>query len=260
MPPLPPWHTRPAWKRFGRMFAGLRWSRGMSLEEVQRASGLQAAAIFRYENGEKLPTPPTVRRLLAALDCSPDILTATWCWQEEVERSTSSREGPALRGGWAWQHSSRTAALLERIALHLESAEPPETIEPPETVPDSADREHARALRRRLERHPESRWRRLFAWAEDFRHAGLCELLCLESIGLASESPERALARAGLALELAGMLPDPPGLVRRASGFAGYCLANAWRARGDLIPAREARSQAELGLPPVWEPSLSRSS
>jgi tetratricopeptide (TPR) repeat protein len=246
MPPAPPPHTRLAWKRLGRALAALRWRRGASLEDVHRASGLPTAAIFRYENGEKLPTPPTVRRLLGALDYGPSALSATWRWQEETERSKASATArQTLRVDWAWQHGSRAAALLERIATHLESVEPPESIYLRAAVPEPADREHARALRRRLERHPEPRWRRLFAWAVDFRHAGLCELLCLESLDLAVEVPERAFVRAGLALELARMLPDPAGLRWRALGFAGYCLANAWRARGDLVPARDAREEAE---------------
>lgn len=245
-----PLRTRPSWKRLGRALAGLRWWRGTTLEEIYAKTGLRPSSVSDYESGKAIPTPPVLRRLLHALDQSPENLHATCHWLDRLGRPRAPSHSlmELQRAEWALQRSGRAGDLLERLAAHLSELEPPESVHPPRVTPAPGDREHARALRQRLAGHPETGWEHLFQWAQNFRHAGLCALLAEESVELAGQDPDRALGIAQQALALAGMLPGDRRLAQRARGFAGFCVANAWRAKGQLIPAREARAKAE----PAW--------
>jgi transcriptional regulator with XRE-family HTH domain len=194
-------------KQLGSALAALRWRSGKTQEEIEHESGITQSTISRYESGQKGLGPEILQRLLATLGQDEPALQATLQWLEAT--AGTARQDPQNR---AWQKASvetgqKMTDLLRRLAdLWVDLEAPPELRAEPKTVPED-DLDHARALRRRLQRHPHEHWPHLFQWAPDFRYWRLCELLCDESLELAAEEPRQALIIAQGAQQLARHLP-----------------------------------------------------
>lgn len=59
---------------FSNTLAAIRTYRGMTQEELAKASGVSKNAIARYEAGMNKPSAESVLKLAQALRCSTDIL------------------------------------------------------------------------------------------------------------------------------------------------------------------------------------------
>lgn len=83
-----------------------------------------------------------------------------------------------------------------------------------------------------------------------FRSWGLCELLCEESLKMASQSATSAIERALLAVEISGQLepwePAEPSWLALLRAYCAAHLANALRVDGNLQRAEEAFLMADL--------------
>jgi tetratricopeptide (TPR) repeat protein len=119
----------------------------------------------------------------------------------------------------------------------------------------------------RLRQEAAPRWEELREWplrhqhalvrlTRHFRHWGLCELLCSESVRLAASDPQAALERAEVAVSLAMAVaewePVEWGYVHALRAFAWAHAGNAQRVLGDLRSAERAFREADRW----WEPAV----
>jgi tetratricopeptide (TPR) repeat protein len=80
--------------------------------------------------------------------------------------------------------------------------------------------------------------------AAEFQDAGLCELLCEESVKAAGDSAPQALRLAQLAVLAAEQVAGAEGWRRRIVGYCCMHLVNALRVGGKLPAARQALAHA----------------
>jgi hypothetical protein len=107
-------------------------------------------------------------------------------------------------------------------------------------LPRLEDRETARGLWERLERHEAGTRRLLIEEGEEYRNWALSELLCDKSL---EESADRALDLAETAVFIAERIPGENAWRSRVQGYAWAHVGGARRRRGDPRGAQEAFSR-----------------
>ena len=235
--------TKP-WRLEGAALAGLRKARDWKARELARRAGVSADLLSRYETGIKAPSAEQLDRLLEPLACSrrefrglAAELARLVGTGVEGERAAFLELAPEdrrqIRGvGWVLQRLGEEE--LERWALGREARRA---------------RRRASVRVRQLLGFPRREWPVLVAHMEEYGGWAVMERLCLMSEKAASDSADRALELAELALRVAETV-EPEGPLRaRARGFAWAYVGNARRVRNDLDGAREAfaRSSKSLG-------------
>lgn len=240
-------------KQLGLALAALRWRSGKTQDEIERESGITQPTLSRYEQGHKGLGPEILQRLLGTLGQDEPALHDTLRWLEAT--AETARQDPQNRDGRrASVEAGQTMTdLLRRLADRWIALEmPPELQSEPELVP-ADDLDHARKLRQRMERHAPEIWGHLFQWAPDFRYWRLCELLCDESLELAADDPQQALAIAQGARDLARYLPYEERRSYRPA-YALLHLAYAWHRLADPAQAQETAREAWAGWDPERRP------
>ena len=218
----------------------LRLIAGLERQQLGETVGLTTAAIQSYERGKRDPSPAGLTRLLDAMDLPVEVFDRTlrFLAAARASRRWYAREGagsPRARiedlaaaeacreedGARAW------LGRLQRAGLFL------------------IGRLRAPVLWRRLQSRPPATWRALVRESVEFRDAGLCDLLCDESIRAAADSARRAVRLAKLAVLVALGVPGTEGWRQRVAGYAWAHLANALRVAGRFLAAAEAFRRAE---------------
>jgi len=117
-------------------------------------------------------------------------------------------------------------------------------------------RAEAPQLWQELKKKPLEAWRRTVRRTRHFQSWGLCEILCAESLAVAPHDAAAAVARAELAVTVAGLLrewePAEIGWLAQLRGIAWAHLGNARRVFGDLRRAHEGFVEADR----FWAPAM----
>jgi transcriptional regulator with XRE-family HTH domain len=219
----------------------LRLIAGLEREELAAAVGMSKGVIQTYERGrgKRTPLAATVQKLLDGMDLPPEVLDRTLRFLAEAR---------AARRWYRREGAASLQARIEDVAAG-EAAEAEDSARAwPARLQAAASllaaRRRAPALWARLQGYPDEARRALVREAAEFQDAGLCELLCEESLRAAGDSAEAALRLAELAVLAAERVPGTPGWRRRCEGYAEFHMANARRVPGNLLAAEESLARA----------------
>jgi transcriptional regulator with XRE-family HTH domain len=233
-------------REFGITLKFIRESLGVSQAQLGKLAHVSANLINDYEQFRKPLNLERLEYLLASVGVPPERIEATLDCLETNRASVRTPDdatgylSPGRRGleavvqkagGLAMEF---TRGLLTLLTLEGEGLQA---------------RQRAQFLWERLKRHPAERRLLLVEDSRKFRAWALCERVAAESIEAAGEDPREAVRLAQLALRIAELCPGPEAWRRRLEGYAGLHLANAYRASGNLPPAREARVRGKK----LWE-------
>jgi transcriptional regulator with XRE-family HTH domain len=219
----------------------LREIRGWTAAELAAAVGVRRSSIVDYERGRKLPSVPTLNRLVAALGYPPKVLDRTLSFVESTRVAGESARGEAGGAGGAqaqievvaaeigWSVADGVRRLLTRLGAEGEALEA---------------RRRAPALWARLRPYKTRERRALIKEAEEFHSWALCELLCAESARAAADNAARSVELAELALAVAETVGGAAGWRSLVQGYAWAFLGNARRVAGELGAADEAVGRA----------------
>jgi transcriptional regulator with XRE-family HTH domain/tetratricopeptide (TPR) repeat protein len=221
----------------------LRELRGWTQEELSAASGVGLAMIQKLEQGIREATAETFRAIVEALGIDVATFDAQLAVVRRVRGRALAGQAPggevALATGAAGTVAPevyRFGSLLgvqvgarsgRRVAASLEES-----------------RLRAPGLWARLEGYPHEARRALVRESAEFQDAGLCELLCDQSLSAAADSAEAALRLAELAVLAAERVAGTEGLRSRWQGYAQFHVVNALRVPGNLLAAEEALARA----------------
>ncbi len=220
----------------------LREIRGWTAAELATAAGVRRSSIVDYERGRKLPSLPTLHRLVAALGYPARVLDRTLSFVESMRMAGELARGEQGGAGWAqariegvaaeigWSVADGVRRLLTRIVAEGETLDA---------------RRRAPALWARLRPYAARERRALVKEAEEFRSWALCELLCAESAKAAADNAGRSVELAELAIEVAGAVGGEPAWRSLVQGYAWAFLGNARRVAGDLVTADRALGRAK---------------
>ena len=217
----------------------LRLITGLGRDELAAAIGATKLVIQNYERGPTTPPAGTLQRLLDAMDLPAEVFdrTARFLDAARAARQGRGREGAAspraaiehLAAEEASRAEDGMRAWLGRLGTAARLLE---------------GRRRAPALWARLEHLPHAARRALVREAAEVQDAGLCELLCEESVKAAGDSAPQALRLAELAVLAAEQVAGEEGWRQRIVGYCCMHLANALRVGGKLPAARHALALA----------------
>jgi transcriptional regulator with XRE-family HTH domain len=223
----------------GSVVAVLRIVRGWSQLDLARAAGMRrAASISQYERGRKTLSRRTLERLLAVMGYSAAMTERTLGFIEEARLSAGiSQPGEALRRqintfaqdfGRATEdfiRSGMTRFVKLTSALEAQCQAP--------------------FLWERLRRYKPGERRAVVQTTPEFHSAGLCALVCDESVKTAADNAAKALELAELALLIAKSVPGDESPRTRLQGWAWAFVGNSRRVCGDLLGADEAFARSQ---------------
>ena len=210
------------------------WTQG----ELAEAMGTAPSVISEYENGTRRPSRRAIVRAAKAagvpVERIDQILPALRSLREIMRAHRHSHAVDPYEE--AAEKLSRGLEPLAHAAVKSIRPEPAVRRAPPRVE----DREQARGLWERLERHEAETRRLLVEEGEEYRSWALCELLCDKSL---EEVANRALELAELAVFIAERIPGEDAWRSRVQGYAWAHVGNARRRRSDLRGAEEAFSR-----------------
>lgn len=220
----------------------LRAIHNWTQQELAQASGVHQSRISLYEAGRRTPSRATLERLAAGARFPMYLLDRLI----DVFRSALAAAGLALPAPppEEEEHESSVAEEVARAvsaAVHVALAELAAETRAP-SLARWAAAERALAPRRweLLAPFSPEEQRFLVENAQEHRSFALCERICEESAGAATEDPERALALADLALFIAERVEGGETWRLRLQGYAWAFAGNARRAAGDPAGAEDA--------------------
>ncbi len=234
------------------VLAFIRQGQGWDQTRLARAAGTDPNVINDYERGRKNLTRPRLELLLERMAVPPERIDATLsCLAGNRVASRAPAEPGDLFADS--RHRTEVVALwfgrlaedFVRGSLSLLSVEG-------EAL---CGRQDAELLWRRLKERGRTATERrvLVENTEKFRHWGLVERVCAESIEKAANHPREALELAELALYIAERVPGDAAWRARLAGIAGVHVANGQRVCNDLH-AMETALKRGLKL---WEEGAS---
>jgi transcriptional regulator with XRE-family HTH domain len=210
------------------------WTQG----ELAEAMGTAPSVISEYENGTRRPSRRAIVRAAKAASVPVEridqILPALRSLREIMRAHRHSHSVDLYEE--AAEKLSRGLEPLAHAAVKSIRPEPAVRSAPPRVE----DREQARGLWERLERHEAETRRLLVEEGKEYRNWALCELLCDKSL---EEIADRALELAELAVFIAERIPGEDAWRSRVQGYAWAHVGDARRRRSDLRGAQEAFSR-----------------
>lgn len=206
--------------------------------KLGKIAGLGQGAISRYETGDSVPTPKSLRRISEAVGIPwPIGRELRRCFTAAIRGSRRHLEDLGGDAGGLDVLLERAIIttfpyLIQEIAAELGPPSP------------EAQRREAEVIWTNLQPYPMSRRRRLLELGQGaYPDWAVAERICEASLQKAEDEPEQALDLVDLALFVAGTIQDEG----RRSRVEGYCwahLAHARRAAHDLAGAGEASARA----------------
>jgi transcriptional regulator with XRE-family HTH domain len=237
----------------------LRWLSGWTQKELAARSGVAESSICRYEGGSQVPSPQTLARLCGAVDIPVAVidgvlrpaLREVLTIRAGIGPGGFSNRAQALADEWL-----RALAVIFRPQLELMVHEILASSRGPwaeDRQPSESDRQEAAELWAVLRDSSRGERELLLEETREYRGWAVCELACEESLRAASQSVERALEYAELAVEIARLAPGEDRFRQRLQGYAEAHLANARRVQGKLREAEAAFERARA----LWEAGAS---
>ncbi len=226
----------------------LRELGGLTQVELAERSGVANSLLCRYEQGQQIPSLRNVQRIGNAVSVPLPV----------IENDLHPAHRRAVAAQWRGEVvAGDPDALVEAVLDSLAAVLRPEVRRLVDVLrehaagswgvnrpPRAADRAGAEELWAELEAASPTDRRLLLDEAREFRTWPVCELACVASRKAASDSAERALELAELAVEIAGRLPGLDLFRQRMQGLARLHLANAQRVAGQQRTARDTLAQA----------------
>jgi len=221
-------------------------------EELACAAGLQASSVCEYETGKVVPSDRNLARLMAALRFPLPLLDGLLALVRAVRHVTTvcealggnglpeGLEDLAVRAGRAAEEFARAASSLVLAELAPAAGGAP---------PSAEDHLAAPGLWESLTPFSHAERLGLVRAGQRFRSWALAALLCDESVTAAADDPQRAVALAELALEIARFVPGSESWRSRLRGYAWAFVGNACRVSGDLCSADEAFARSHEAWP-----------
>src|SRR6266545_2065417 len=221
----------------------IRQGEGWGQTQLARAAGTDPKVINDYERGRKNLTRPRLEFLLQRMAVPPERIDATLSC---LAGNRAASRAPAEPGDLFAESRRRVEAVslwFGRLAEDFVRGSFSLL-----TVEGEAlrGRQDAELLWRRLkERGRTAAERRVLVEnTEKFRHWGLVERACAESIEKAANHPREALELAELALLIAERVPGDAAWRARLAGLAGSHVANGHRVCNDLHAMEAALHRA----------------
>ena len=210
------------------------WTQG----ELAEAMGTAPSVISEYENGTRRPSRRAIVRAAKAASVPVEridqILPALHSLREIMRAHRHSHSVDPYE-----EAAEKLSRGLEPLAhAAVKSIRPEPAVR--SVLPRLEDREQARGLWERLERHEAETRRLLVEEGQEYRNWALCELLCDKSL---EEIANRALELAELAVFIAERIPGEDAWRSRVQGYAWAHVGNARRRRSDLRGSEEAFSR-----------------
>lgn len=224
----------------------MREARDVKGVQLAARLGMKPATLYEYENGVRVPK----RRLLDAAATALRFplhhvdRTLAYLRQSDAsvvesaaagprERAERELEGIAVAMGLEWEEVHRN--LLNRgrtLALAF------------------VERQAAPVLWARLRAHPPEARAAVVREKEDYRSWALSELVCHESVEMASHDAGEAVMLAELACVIAARVPEEEPLRLRSLGYAHVHRGNSLRVQGQSLPAAD---EAFAHAKPLWK-------
>jgi transcriptional regulator with XRE-family HTH domain len=216
----------------GKALVILRVIRGWERDELARATAVSEEAIGNYERARTKPSLPVLDRLLEGLGFPRAVFERCVAFVESAREASRLHLGTgedAMRAQ-AGEIAARHARLAEEYArLRLGEVSAAARL--------LMSRSLAPAAWAVLATCSDQARRGLVQHVPELQTAGLCELVCDESLKAAGDSAERARRLAELAIEVAERVGGPEGWRSRLLGYADFHLANFLRVNGNDLPA-----------------------
>ncbi len=225
----------------GFLRQGQKWSQA----QLAAAAGVSPKLISEYERGGKTLTRQRLEFLIALMGLPPERIDATLeCLEDNraSSRPSAADDSFARTRQRVEELSSRVSRLTKSFARSLF------TLVTTEGEGLTARQQAERLWARLLRRTPAQR-RVLIEEGREFRSWALCERAVVESIALAPNHPQDALAMAELALHIAERVPGEQTWRWRLQGLSWGMIANARRVLGDLPASDSALARATK----LWE-------
>lgn len=229
---------------------------GRSQKEIAAALGISEKRVSQYLRRGSLKDREVFEGMLAAIHPPPGAVSiVTGCLEalDALDREgdlTAEERGKVEESALAfWRLGRKTAA---RMAIGSRAVSPEGYPKPHDLAPA---RWRAGELFERLERQAEAARPAIIRVGKNYQSWALCERVCLASEREASRKVERAAAWAGLAEEIAALVPGPEEWRNRVRGYAAAHSANVLRVSGELKAAdvtfEEAKRLWQSGSDPA---------
>ncbi len=215
----------------------LRLLRGWNQTQLAKVSGIDKAAISRYERGLQLPARRTLDRLCAAVGVPFSFLQDLLPSLRKALSAIEKGSGEASSSGWLAPRAN-DVEVLAQLGL-LVRAKAPRT-------PQQA-RQEARELWEYLKGRPARDRRVLVEGGREYKSWALCELLCAASEKAAAHDAGQAVELAELAVRIAELVPEDE-IRQSLQGYAWAYLGNARRVQGNHPRADEAFGRSDRFL------------
>jgi tetratricopeptide (TPR) repeat protein len=224
---------------------GLRY--GRSQKEIGAALGISEKRVSQYLRRGELKDAEVFERMLAAVDPPPGAVPVVTAGLEALDAldqdgGLTAEERAEIEEGVLAASRIARKTLIE--VAFLSRAAPPEGYPRPHEIPH--DRRRAEELFGKLERLHEARRPAVIRLGLEYQSWALCERVCLASVREASREVESAAAWAGLAEDIAALVPGPEEWRNRFRGYAAAHGANVLRVSGELKAADAAFEEAKL--------------
>jgi transcriptional regulator with XRE-family HTH domain len=218
----------------------LRLIAALERDELAAATGVTSGVIASYERARTAVPAVMLKRLLDAMDLPAEVFDRTVRFLEAARAALRWHQ----RAGAAASRRARieSAAVVEARKAEDETAAWLRRLKTAAAFDNS--RHRAPALWARLKRYSHRARRALVREEAEFQDAGLCELLCEESLRAAGDSAVKALRLASLAVAAAERVRGAEGFCRRLEGYARCHVVNALRVPGKLLAAKQALVRA----------------
>jgi transcriptional regulator with XRE-family HTH domain len=214
----------------------LREAKGWEQEELCAASAVGLASLQKIELGQRQANVGTLEAMLTALGV--DLATV----DEQLAVIRKVRGGPPTGRAPRGEDAPATAGTAVRELLEIGRLLRPQLGQEGQrqAAPSFEElRVAAPRLWARLAAYPHAAQRALVREGTEFQDAGLCELLCDQSLNAAGDSSVRALRLAKLAALAAEGVCAKEGFRQRLAGYARIHVANALRVPGKLMAAKK---------------------
>jgi tetratricopeptide (TPR) repeat protein len=221
----------------------LRQLKGWEQEELATASGVGLSSIQKIELGLRRTNAATFGAIVGALGVDLATVDEQLAVVRKLRGGAAAGQTPRREAAPVGRAAGTAALAVHQVESLLRAQiEGEKGWRAASSIEDS--RRRAPTLWARLAAYDEEARRALVREAAEFQDAGLCELLCEESLRAAGDSAEAALRLAELAVLAAERVPGTPGWRRRCEGYAEFHVANARRVPGDFLAAEEALARA----------------
>lgn len=215
----------------------LRTAQGWTQKDLAQAVGISKKLISFYERGRSALSREMLERMVAVMGLDSMAIDSHLASLQSIRAGTESLDSPVGPTAGERRRIETASAAAARVAVDQTRSAMTRAFQAPRI---RRARQEAQELWSSLKGRPIHDQRALVDGEEKYRSWALCERLCAESEKAAPADAGRAVELAGLALRIAGLVPEEGAWRSRLQGYAWAHLGNARRVAGDLPGSEEA--------------------